>query len=70
MQGEVLRLLLGSEFVEGGLDVRREVAGNGDDEEWGVGEDAGSELDGGGRDAAVAFFREGADGVVWVGWVC
>jgi len=67
VQGEVLRLLLGGELVEGGLDVRREVAGDGHDEEGGVGEDARSELDGDGRDAAVAFVRKGADGVVWVG---
>jgi hypothetical protein len=70
VQGEVLRLLLRGEFVEGGLYVRREVAGDGDDEERAVSEDTGSELDGGCGDAAVASVWEGADGVVWVGWVC
>ncbi|KAH5583479.1 hypothetical protein HBI24_109150 [Parastagonospora nodorum] len=69
VQGEVLRLLLRGEFVEGGLDIGREVAGDGDDEERAVSEDAGPKLDGGCGDAAVAFVREGADGIVWVGWV-
>jgi hypothetical protein len=67
VQAEVEHLVFGGEFVKGGLDVAFEVLGNGHDEEWVVGEDAGAALDGLECEAAVALVGGFADLVVLVG---
>lgn len=59
-------LLGGGEERKGGGDIGGEVVGHGDGEKGRVGEDAGAALEGGFGDAAVAFGRDGEDGVVGV----
>jgi hypothetical protein len=66
VESVVLRLLVWRQLCKRFLNVGEHVVGDGDDEERGVGEDAGAAGEVAQCEAAVTFVGDCADGIVWI----
>lgn len=66
VESVVLCLLVWCQLCKRFLNVGEHVVGDGDDEERGVGEDAGAAREVTQCEAAVTFGGDCADGIVWI----
>lgn len=66
VESGVLRLLIWRQLCKRFLNVGEHVVGDGDDEERGVGEDAGAAREVAQCEAAVTFSGDCTNGVVWI----